>query len=149
MTVPGDLHGYQKDETLLNQWTEMSDDVETICESAESDNPGAPAYTTTDVNFREKDSMSGKIIRVIPSDEEVWITGNLDKDWTKVNYKEKDGYVSSDYLELPGLKEEEESGNAYTDTEKESSKEDGYPEEEEEIPFQGFNQCVVYDENGH
>ena len=92
MTVPGDLHGYQKDETLLNQWTEMSDDVETICESAESDNPGAPAYTTTDVNFREKDSMSGKIIRVIPSDEEVWITGNLDKDWTKVNYKEKDGY---------------------------------------------------------
>ena len=49
----------------------------------------------------------------------------------------------------PGLKEEEESGNAYTDTEKESSKEDGYLEEEEEIPFQGFNQCVVYDENGH
>ncbi len=171
ITVPGDLHGYQKDETILNQWKEMSEEVEEICKNVKTKNPGAPAYTVTEVNFREKDSMSGKILDVIPSDTEIWITGNLEQDWVKANFDNEDGYVSADYLELPDLSDEEEdngnSGSSYekedtgdsdADAQNTSEKEedagdedssDGNGEDKTEIPFQGFNQCAVYDENGN
>ncbi len=168
ITVPGDLHGYQKDETILSQWKEMSADVEEICKNVKTKNPGAPAYTVTEVNFRDKDSMSGKILDVIPSDTEIWITGNLEQDWVKVNFDNEDGYVSADYLELPDLSDEEEgSGNSGSSYEKEDTgdpdadaqnnsekdentdNEDSSDGEDDEIPIQGFNQCVVYDENGN
>lgn len=171
ITVPGDLHGYQKDETILSQWKEMSADVEEICKNVKTKNPGAPAYTVTEVNFRDKDSMSGKILDVIPSDTEIWITGNLEQDWVKVNFDNEDGYVSADYLELPDLSDEEgkseNSGSSYekedtkdsdADAQNSSEKEEnadnedssgGDGEDKTEIPLQGFNQCVVYDENGN
>ncbi len=171
ITVPGDLHGYQKDETILSQWKEMSADVEEICKNVKTKNPGAPAYTVTEVNFRDKDSMSGKILDVIPSDTEIWITGNLEQDWVKANFDNEDGYVSTDYLELPDLSDEEgkseNSGSSYekedtkdsdADAQNSSEKEEnadnedssgGDGEDKTEIPLQGFNQCVVYDENGN
>ena len=79
--------------------------------------------------------------------------------------------MSADYLELPDLSDEEEdngnSGSSYekedtgdsdADAQNSSEKEedagdedssDGNGEDKTEIPFQGFNQCAVYDENGN
>ena len=115
--------------------------------------------------------MSGKILDVIPSDTEIWITGNLEQDWVKANFDNEDGYVSTDYLELPDLSDEEgkseNSGSSYekedtkdsdADAQNSSEKEEnadnedssgGDGEDKTEIPLQGFNQCVVYDENGN
>lgn len=150
-TVPGDLHGYQKDQAILGQWVTMSDETQEIFQNIKTKNPGAPVYTNTGVNFRDKDSLAGKVLDVIDADTRVWATGNLELKWTKVRYDDQDGYVSSDYLEFPDLTEEEDlayetgqSGNTDKKNTASNSKND-----EEEIPFQGFDQCTVFDAEGN
>lgn len=149
ITVPGDLHGYHKNEELLNEWKKMSDDVTEICKSAVSEYPGAPMYTTSDVNFRDGQTTNSKVLDVIPSDSEVWVTGNLDMDWTYVAYDEKKGYVKSDYLEFPSVidqagEEKSDTGdetNSNTGTDKGTSSGSG---NNSEIPPQGAFQMVLY-----
>ncbi|MDO4338254.1 MAG: SH3 domain-containing protein [Eubacteriales bacterium] len=127
ITVPGDLHGYQKDEAILNEWMEMSEKVEEIWKGADSRNPGAPMLTTDAVNFRDENNLESRVSEVIPQDAAVWVTGNLTDGWAQVNYNGKDGYVKADYLEFPDdissclLKEEEETdGNGIYDDNKET-----------------------------
>lgn len=169
ITVPGDLHGYQKDEGILNEWMKMSGEVEEIRKNADSQNPGAPMYTTDAVNFRDKDEMESKVLDVIPSDSEVWVTGNFVNGWAQVNYNGEDGYVKMDYLEFPDdisayLPEdagESDRDNSYdndAETEEETA---GAGQQEDsadlgtvsktndsDIPYQGADGAILYDSNG-
>lgn len=101
ITLPGDLHGYQKNEEVLKEWMEMSDDVMEIRQEADSGNPGAPVLTKTALNLRSKNAIDGKILDVIPPKTVIWITGNLETGWVQADYNGKSGYVKADYLKFP------------------------------------------------
>lgn len=55
------------------------------------------ATTTGDVNLRKTASWSGDIIAVVSSGEKVTVISK-DSDWTKVSYKNNEGYVPTSYL---------------------------------------------------
>lgn len=101
ITLPGDLHGYQKNEEVLKEWMEMSDDVMEIRQEADSGNPGAPVLTKTALNLRSKNAIDGKILDVIPPKTAIWITGNLETGWVQADHNGKSGYVKADYLKFP------------------------------------------------
>ncbi len=101
ITVPSGLSGYEKDKNILNEWKKMSEDVENICKTAVSENPGVPVYTTDDVNLRKKGSKESKVMDVIPSDSLVWLTGHLEGDWVSVNYEGEKGYIDKKYISFP------------------------------------------------
>ena len=55
------------------------------------------ATTTGDVNLRKTASWSGDIIAVVSTGEKVTVISK-DSDWTKVSYKNNEGYVPTSYL---------------------------------------------------
>lgn len=60
---------------------------------------GSGQITASVVNFREKASTDSKAIGQISKDAIVTITG-IEGDWYKVKYKNKDGYVHSEYVKV-------------------------------------------------
>ncbi|MCL2082575.1 MAG: C40 family peptidase [Oscillospiraceae bacterium] len=59
------------------------------------------------LRLRKKPSLKSRVIDLVPNGETVLVTGrtptvNKDGSWHKVTYKNKNGYMSADYLSLSG-----------------------------------------------
>lgn len=165
ITVPHDLHGYQKDARILKEWQDMSRDIEWICKNVNADNPGAPMYTTTGVNLRNGKSTEDKVLDVISSDSLVWVTGNMESGWVQVNHDDDKGYIKRDYLEFRKNWEadsvdsgENDTGSGKADNlaepgespsrDNKDTDENNAPKDDSEIPPQGAFQAVMYGSDG-
>ena len=56
------------------------------------------ATVTANVNFRAEPSANAKVIKQIPKDSTVTLTGKTSGSWTQITYKGDTGWVSSQYI---------------------------------------------------
>ena len=74
--------------------------------------------TTDNVNFREKATTESESMQRLNKGAKVNIIGEEDN-WYKVKYKDKEGYISKDYVTVSEETKKEETAEAETNTETE------------------------------
>ena len=90
----------------------------------------AGVYTAnTDVNIREDASPDGALIQGVFAGTELIGTGVCENGWIRVEYNEKTGYVSGDYVSLVTPPEETAGGEASGEVQAEGTAEAAAPAE--------------------